>query len=247
MLRAYTMTAALLCAATGAAAQLNAIGPFTGDEQEDFEQYPFGQFVSQLPNAFNGTAVFNQIGGSQGLHVTSGWGYLCSVSAYAGTKMMAGTGNVIVEWVFDTPATKVGGYFSTNADVNYAFFHFYDDSNNLIATERADTPLCSWAWNGWETTGAAIKRIEVEAVHTIGGHIMHDDLEVTYGSSGCAACACVWDTTGGPNCDIFDFLAFQNDFVNNAPCACGYDTTGGPNCDIFDFLAFQNDFVSGCP
>ena len=239
MLRACTMTAAMLAAASTATAQLTAIGPFVGDEQEGFEQYPFGQFVSQLPNAFNGTAVFNQIGGSQGLHVTSGWGYLCTVRSFAGSKMMAGTSNVVVEWVFDTPATKVGGYFSTNGDVTFATFRFYDDANNLIATEQANTPLCSWAWNGWETTGAGIKRIEVEGVHRIGGHIMHDELEVTYG----CPCACLFDPD--PACDIFDFLAFQNLFVLGDPCACDYDPD--PACDIFDFLAFQNQFVIGCP
>ena len=61
------------------------------------------------------------------------------------------------------------------------------------------------------------------------------------------ACACTYDPTGGPSCDIFDFLAFQNDFVNGASCACEYDQGGGSNCDIKDFLAFQNDFVNGCP
>ena len=246
MLRACTMTAALLGAATAATAQLNLIGPFTGDEQEGFEQYPTGQFVSQLANAFNGTAVFNQIGGNQGLGVTGGWGYLCGVSAFAGSKMMGGTSNVIVEWVFDTPATRVGGYFTTNADVSHALFRFYDDSNNLIATERANTPLCSWAWNGWETTGAGIKRIEVEGVHTIGGHIMHDDLEVTYGETSCYADC---DPSTGPGVlDLFDFLCFQDSFVAGEPYACDCDTTTGPLvCDLFDFLCFQDAFVSGCP
>ena len=68
----------------------------------------------------------------------------------------------------------------------------------------------------------------------------------TAGSS-CPACACTWDANGGANCDIFDFLAFQNAFVNGDPCACEIDPNGGSNCDIFDFLVFQDQFVSGCP
>lgn len=66
--------------------------------------------------------------------------------------------------------------------------------------------------------------------------------------SGCS-CACDFDTSSGPNtCDIFDFLAFQDQFVGGEPCACDKDTSTGPGvCDIFDFLSFQSEFVGGCP
>ena len=61
-------------------------------------------------------------------------------------------------------------------------------------------------------------------------------------------CACAFCTvTGVTFCDIKDFLAFQNGFVNGALCACNYDTSTGPGvCDIFDFLAFQSDYVNHC-
>ena len=48
--------------------------------------------------------------------------------------------------------------------------------------------------------------------------------------------------------DIFDFLCFQNSFVNGEPYACDCDTSTGPLvCDLFDFLCFQGAFVGGCP
>ena len=47
--------------------------------------------------------------------------------------------------------------------------------------------------------------------------------------------------------DIFDFLCFQNSFVNGEPYACDCDITPAPVCDIFDFLCFQTAFVAGCP
>ncbi|MCH7791421.1 MAG: hypothetical protein IID31_03960 [Planctomycetes bacterium] len=59
------------------------------------------------------------------------------------------------------------------------------------------------------------------------------------------ACPCACDFDPDPLCDIFDFLAFQNQFVLGDPCACLKDPD--PLCDIFDFLAFQNEFVLGCP
>ncbi len=55
-------------------------------------------------------------------------------------------------------------------------------------------------------------------------------------------------STGAGVLDIFDFLCFQDSFVNGEPYACDCDTTTGPLvCDIFDFLCFQDAFVAGCP
>jgi len=55
-------------------------------------------------------------------------------------------------------------------------------------------------------------------------------------------------STGVGVLDLFDFLCFQNSFVNSEPYACDCDTsTGNGVCDIFDFLCIQNAFVSGCP
>ena len=57
-------------------------------------------------------------------------------------------------------------------------------------------------------------------------------------------------STGVGVLDIFDFLCFQESFVNGGVhgYACECDTSAQfPVCDIFDFLCFQNAFVAGCP
>ena len=62
--------------------------------------------------------------------------------------------------------------------------------------------------------------------------------------------SCYADCDGSGVLDLFDFLCFQNSFVNSEPYACDCDITTGTNppvCDIFDFLCFQNAFVVGCP
>ena len=70
---------------------------------------------------------------------------------------------------------------------------------------------------------------------------------------GCPYPTCYADceaSTGFGTLEIFDFLCFQNSFVNSEPYACDCDITTGTNppvCDIFDFLCFQNAFVNGCP
>ena len=56
---------------------------------------------------------------------------------------------------------------------------------------------------------------------------------------------CYADCDGSGSLDIFDFLCFQNSFVNAESYACDCDPN--PACDIFDFLCFQNAFVAGCP
>ena len=48
--------------------------------------------------------------------------------------------------------------------------------------------------------------------------------------------------------DVFDFLCFQNSFVQGDPYACDCDTSTGPAvCDMLDFLCFQRAFMAGCP
>ena len=63
------------------------------------------------------------------------------------------------------------------------------------------------------------------------------------------SCYADCDQSTGPGIlDLFDFLCFQNSFVNGEPYACDCDTsTGNGVCDLFDFLCFQNAFVGGCP
>ena len=56
---------------------------------------------------------------------------------------------------------------------------------------------------------------------------------------------CYADCDGSGALDIFDFLCFQNSFVNSEPYACECDPD--PVCDVFDFLCFQTAFVAGCP
>jgi hypothetical protein len=62
-------------------------------------------------------------------------------------------------------------------------------------------------------------------------------------------CAADCDTsTGAGVLDVFDFLCFQDLFVQGDPAACDCDTSTGPGtCDVFDFLCFQDLFVAGCP
>ncbi|MFI4882626.1 MAG: GC-type dockerin domain-anchored protein [Phycisphaerales bacterium JB064] len=56
--------------------------------------------------------------------------------------------------------------------------------------------------------------------------------------SGCAV-----DLDGDGEATVFDFLAFQNAFMNGDLLA---DYDGDLTLTVFDFLAFQNEFSAGC-
>jgi len=55
---------------------------------------------------------------------------------------------------------------------------------------------------------------------------------------------CYADCDGDRTLGIFDFLCFQDAFVQMDPYA---DCDGNTAFDIFDFLCFQDAFVTGCP
>jgi hypothetical protein len=55
--------------------------------------------------------------------------------------------------------------------------------------------------------------------------------------------SCYPDCDGDETLDVFDFLCFQDAFVQMDPYA---DCDGNTTFDVFDFLCFQDAFVTGC-
>ena len=173
------VSALIACCVVGHAnASIIPINQFTGLKSEGFEtQTPF-QFLPSY-NVFNNQGVVQQLGAGQGLHITTGWSFFSTVFPRSGDYFMGGAG-VNAEWVFDTPALKFGGFFATNADVAGAIAIFFDDQGNMMGQANVAAPLGNnWAWDGWETTGVGIKRVQIIANNGWGGFIMHDDMEYT--------------------------------------------------------------------
>ncbi len=169
---------AACCVVGQANAQIVLIGEFVGEKSEGFEtQTPF-QFLPSY-DVFNNQGVVQQLGAGQGLHITTGWGFFSTVFPHSGTYFMGGAG-VNAEWEFSTPALRFGGFFTTNADVPGAIASFFDDQGNMIGQQDVTAPLGdNWTWNGWETTGPGIKRVQIVANNAWGGFIMHDDMQYT--------------------------------------------------------------------
>jgi len=160
------------------AAGITPIGPFTGTYSEGFEKHALGQFLPHL-DVFGGAGDVWKVGGSQGLHVTTGWSYYFLTQPYAGAKFMGGTSQVTARWEFDVPAAKFGGYFTTNYQSSGATATFYDANMNVLGTQpvKAQAGNSTWGWDGWDIDPPA-KFIDIASDFNK-GHIMHDEIQYT--------------------------------------------------------------------
>ena len=170
----------------GTACNVNAattsIGPFTGQYQEDFESQPPGAFLPEL-DIFSDQAV---VRGTQSedpaVHITSDWSSSDDhVYPHGGSLFMGSLGNDL-EWIFDVPAMKFGGYFTTmklSSSIDPgAVAVFYDDFDNQIGQANVITQYYNqWIWNGWESD-TPIKRIQI-LTDQDNDFLMHDDMEYT--------------------------------------------------------------------
>ena len=55
---------------------------------------------------------------------------------------------------------------------------------------------------------------------------------------------CYGDYDGSGTLDVFDMVAFQDDFITGKPAG---DCDQSHVFDVFDFLCFQDAFAAGCP
>ena len=83
-----------------------------------------------------------------------------------------------VRWNLNNPAKMFGGYFATNNLFGDATAFFFDKNNNLLGEQTIIAPNGgAWVWNGWESTGEGIARIDVRGNGIFGpGFIFHDDM-----------------------------------------------------------------------
>jgi hypothetical protein len=225
-----------------ASAQIVNTGPFTGQQSDSFETQTSGTFSTCiLGRVFNNTADLCDPSGNS-MHITSGWGFFCSIYPHSGSKFTASAGGP-AEYVFDTPCTRFGGYFGTNSNVNDATVEFYDNANVLISSTTAVAPAnCTWTWNGWQVVGGpSIKRIKIIGLNGFngGGFIDMDDMEVDYGPvcptpiTYCTAkvnsigCTPTIGSTGTPSATSGSgFVVDASNVINNKPGLFIYGNTG---------------------
>ena len=156
------------------------VPPFTGTHFEDFEipSHPEDS-MCLVTRAFQNTADMCTPGKSN-VKVTGGWFNQCDLQAHGGSCFSGSKGGLL-EFVFDQPVSRFGGYFATNGSVSDGKVSFYDPQDALISTEVLSIPKgCDWHWNGWETVlqSTEIARVEIVGNHPNGGFAQLDDLQV---------------------------------------------------------------------
>ncbi len=210
------VAAALSVLSATAFSQIVPTGQFTGQQSDGFEtQNSPGFPLCIVGRVFNSTAdLCDNSGASQNMHITSGWGFFCSIGPHGGGRF-AGSAGGPAEYAFDQTATRFGGFFGTNSGVADARAEFYDAAGQLISTATVVCPAdCTWTWNGWQVLGGpAIKRVKIVGINGYngGGFIDMDDMQVDYGTP-----------CPGP-------VTYCTPKVNSLGCTPGISATGNPS------------------
>ena len=170
-MRTILATAILLGPSLGFAAA-TPTGEFVGDAFVDWEDHPGGFPVCY---GLDSAEICSEGGG---IHGTTGWGYVCSMSPYGGSKIMGnnGSGTTIT---FDSPVDHFGGYWGTNSgDASVATFTFYNGAGEVVASEDVSFDVCSeWYWAGW-TFDEGVSSMRIDYAPT---HLMSENLTYSFG------------------------------------------------------------------
>jgi len=170
---------------SAAAGTITPIGPFVGDESEGFFKQVIGD---PFPTCVE-DRVFNDMGDlcSSGgcAHITPSWGFACVIFPHD-TPRLYGSCDGFSIYTFDTPVTRFGGYFGSNAPGNpTGVANFYDADNVLIDTvDITIAPNCEWTWSGWEVSGNTVAKVEVVSDVFGGAFIQMDDMELSFSQGG---------------------------------------------------------------
>ncbi len=238
---------AVVVVAGAASAQVTPIGPFTGTAQEGFQTIgqwpPVGPctWCPSIPGAFGGICTLESPTGGDNIHVTTGWGFICSIGAHNTPRISGSDGGGGYDYHFDagSEAGKFGGYFGTNCGVAGGTAEFYGSGGALIGSQPLTVPAdCSWNWHGWEFT-TPVSKVRIIGNYSGGAYVQMDDMEWE-----AAGNICYPDCNGVGGLTIADFGCFQTAFVAGAPYA---DCNGVGGLTIADFGCFQTAFVAGCP
>lgn len=91
---------------------------------------------------------------------------------------MGPTWGISARFVFDIPAVRFGGYWTTNYQSSGATAWFFDEQGNLVGSQPVQAPAgdSAWAWDGWQFS-VPIKEILVSSDYGA-GHIMMDAMQL---------------------------------------------------------------------
>ncbi len=230
-----------------ASADVTPIGPFTGEQFEDFENlqppggYP-GPFTilsghatinDQLANTF----VFATVVSS----ANTNW---VPFYPYDGFLMgLIPTGWTVL--TFDPPVKRFGGYFGSSGLQSAGTITFKDAGSNVLSSGPLTINAQEWAWYGWQSD-VPISRIEYLSSGNPGNTVVFDNLTISV-NAGTAPCYPNCDaSTTAPVLNVLDFSCFLNRFAAGDSYANCDGSTTTPTLNVLDFACFLNQFAAGC-
>lgn len=157
------------------------IGQFTGEKSENFDSFVGGTGGHSTLDVFDGNATLVKgDGGSVKVELRSTRG---GDTVNPRSAPNFGGQFAVMEWIFHTPISEIGGYFENNSRFDDIEVSFYDAQDQLIGTRTATAPkdAQSWTWNGWRSD-VAIHRITTAGndVEFLNGFVWYDDMEINF-------------------------------------------------------------------
>ncbi|MEM8677905.1 MAG: hypothetical protein AAGF97_00995 [Planctomycetota bacterium] len=157
------------------------VGPFTGDNSENFNSFQGGTGGHAMLDIFDGEATLVKgAAGSVKIEFSSSRGGDL-VTPRSG-PVFAGQFDVM-EWVFHRPIRQFGGYFENNSRFDDVAVEFFDANDDLLGVASATAPhdAQAWTWNGWRFS-TPVHRLTTAGndIDFIQGFVWFDDMEISY-------------------------------------------------------------------
>ena len=166
--------------------QVTSIPPFSGASTESFEGAGQVANVCWPPRVFSNHADLCPLNANDmfnGLWIQFWSGSSsCTLNPHHSGHLFV-VMDAQFDLVFDTPASRFGGWFSHGIDPNYTIdtIDFYDASGVLIHSGIAAISYgCLWEWLGWSASGTSIKTIRFNGSGPAALHMVLDDLQVDF-------------------------------------------------------------------
>ena len=161
------------------------VGPFTGDRSENFSSFQGGTggFL-ELDIFGDAVTLFGLDGAAIKIEFQSTLifqGRSDTVVPRSQPVFMGQLG--IMEWQFNQPVSKFGGYFENNSFADDVTFEFFDVNDDLIAEVVGTTMWSSdvWTWNGWESDVPIYRAVSTGNNDVLlNGFIWYDDMEIQF-------------------------------------------------------------------
>ena len=162
------------------AAQISLVPPFVGQASESFETQP----AMQVDPCVVGRVFQNQADlcapACNCVTIVPAWSGSCTVFPHTGSRLATAQAGPL-EFTFDRPATRIGGYFATQIGVPDVLIRLYGPCNVLLGTFQLPLAAnCAWSWYGFQSGVLPFERMTIETATGLGSHVQIDSFEADF-------------------------------------------------------------------